>query len=486
MRLLPVLCLFVMAALPAEAATLSRSTDADCMARFEGRIETGDLERFKAAAPGLLIPSNSEEGTGDVTICLDSPGGSLLEATRIAAYVEEQRIGTVIDDGDACLSACSIIFMLGTQAYVEDFGFNRKMHVNATLGFHRPAFSLPEGGGYSSADVEKAFNIAIQATLEFVRLANRRQNMEDSPMILSDLMEEMFAHEGQDFFFIDTVDKAGRWQIGVFGYDKPMQISGREALMACNSLSDWTKGRVHVAGAEASVATPSDDVDWLAEQVRRVRHDDHDEVVWEVVGTVDGMGDRWCQVAMTEGQLMACGGDLYSSRPVGQSCGPGEGGKVMEANALAIFDPDTPLPDLPGTAVRVAAQAKGIEARLDGAMPQSCSVLDMPGVRVVGVENFLNIRSRPAFDAAVLAQAPLYQALESGGEGWRLEGDFNRQQDCHAACEGYMTWSRRGQDRAGWLRDRSTVAQCLDGNVIWWNVTLPDGRSGWASAKYLR
>lgn len=70
-----------------------------------------------------------EQAPGVKTLVLHSPGGRILEASRIAAVVRERSLNTYVEG--QCASACTYIFLAGAD---------RAATPNAQIGFHRPTF----------------------------------------------------------------------------------------------------------------------------------------------------------------------------------------------------------------------------------------------------------------------------------------------------------------------------------------------------------
>ena len=107
----------------------------ECNAEFTGTIMKGDLTG--AYLTGRF--SNFDR------ICLDSPGGNLMEVYEFIQLFESPPssadpyvFSTRIRSGDECLSACAILFMFG-----QSFGANspypdRVLDPRAQLGFHSP------------------------------------------------------------------------------------------------------------------------------------------------------------------------------------------------------------------------------------------------------------------------------------------------------------------------------------------------------------
>ena len=87
---------------------------------LEGKLAAGTAERFRkvlAASPGVR------------TLVLESPGGRMLEAERIAALVRERGLDTRVVTH--CMSACTEILLAGHE---------RSAPAEARIGFHQPSF----------------------------------------------------------------------------------------------------------------------------------------------------------------------------------------------------------------------------------------------------------------------------------------------------------------------------------------------------------
>ncbi|MBP0481042.1 hypothetical protein [Sagittula salina] len=98
----------------------------------------------------------------------------------------------------------------------------------------------------------------------------------------------------------------------------------------------------------------------------------------------------------------------------------------------------------------------------------------------------LDIRASAAPDAPIVARVTKHRHLEVLQGIAKLVGERARRRACAQACRGYGDVLLRQEDPLEWARDKMAAAACMAENVIWWNVALPDGRSGWVSAKDLR
>lgn len=108
----------------AHAATIKSRDFKDGKVRLDlnGEIQGGDLQSVKDA-----IQAANAKGKMVVTIRLDSDGGNLLEAVRIAAVIREGKIATAALSRSTCASACFVIFAAGNEKYA---------HYTAQIGVH--------------------------------------------------------------------------------------------------------------------------------------------------------------------------------------------------------------------------------------------------------------------------------------------------------------------------------------------------------------
>jgi hypothetical protein len=83
-----------------------------------GPIVAGDAERLRTALPGA-----DRDASGMRTLALDSMGGSVLEAFKIAEVMDSDKVATVVRSGASCASACAqVVFLAGTYRTVEEGG----------------------------------------------------------------------------------------------------------------------------------------------------------------------------------------------------------------------------------------------------------------------------------------------------------------------------------------------------------------------------
>lgn len=168
------------------AAEISRggAPEFNCIATISGTIAPGDAEKLRnfltkmnseperEVLPGLTLSYINMKANDRMRICLDSPGGSLAEAIRMADILLSDfgnmywahGLGTAVPAGAICESACAVFFMAGGENTESDIGriADRILHVDGRLGFHSISLNLPEAN-YSKDDVGKAFALALKS-----------------------------------------------------------------------------------------------------------------------------------------------------------------------------------------------------------------------------------------------------------------------------------------------------------------------------------
>lgn len=450
----------------AHALEITQGKAGLCLATLSGPIEKGDAAQLDALA--LDMPEgwpNIEDGRWK-TLCLDSPGGSYTEGFAIARHLLDNRIGTVVDDGATCLSACALVFMFGTAYQTESNALtNRRLHVGGRLGFHQPDLQLDPDRAYSVADMRAAFDVAIDSTLRFLALAARPRPDARTPFVESDLQEAMLSQKGQDFLMIDTVNKAGRWGIELFGFDAPA-FSELGFFYACQNMTTWP-ARL----AEDQVPWGRNDQDyslrqsqWTAGGLTRERHD------------LQFAGMQTYDCAATVAQH-------WTGRILPMLCGyreatnSGAGPDDCEApDRLYSWAPIPPQAMFPAaTTLAQLASGEASEALPPPEpLPNPC-ISEGGTARVINVKNFTSLRESTSHDSDKLDELPK-------GSEWdvprspTVDPDHYRHDSCLQLCQ----LAEQEQPY-----DRIALGECIADNWMWFEITGPSGKTGFASAKYL-
>ena len=474
-RLMVALVLLVVVALasaPGRAADIRLADSPLCGIALSGPIAPGDTDRLRAlidqAGYDAHRPSQSETSEG-LRLCLDSQGGSLAEAARLAEYVFETGIGTILAADATCLSACAWVFMLGHARGEEEAFLNRRMHHSARLGFQAPRIDLGDAPAITREDAEHAQDVMNAAVARLLQVSNARL-LGLRPAIDADLLQAAFAHDGASaFFMIDNVDKAGRWQIEVFGFDWPEAIDARAAARACTSLTRWPAGR---NATSPPVLPAHESMDALEARLP----DEPDTALLRVEGLDSGYFSNECIIerALSGAQLRVCGINEGRATTLGHvpcdAFTPDPSARLRAYPALAIFAPETPLRDLPEAAARLGSRA------MDAAHPRLHRACAAPveRLRVVRVNDYVTLRRQPGFQAEILARIPLGEVVTVTGEAV-FAGEADRITACRAACRA------AGTDRA---RPRPDIAACWLDNTLWLPARY-GGQSGYVAGRFL-
>ena len=482
MRLLIATIFALFAALPLFAAEIEVLSEGPCFARLSGTISEGDGQKFidiEQANPRqfdanyIALERNK--------LCLNSPGGSLSEGIMIAKHLAKVHIGTRIEKNGSCLSACALIFMMGRGGgeNEDEAWLSREMDITARLGFHRPSLNLPEGGTYSSEQINNSFKLALDATLGFVSLANNSVRGSQNPAIPSDLFEEMFQREGNDFFYIDTVNKAGRWKVHLTGFQPPSTLSLEAARYACHNMLHWEVKR---APDELAIGNDIGQVEAALFSVETNQFDGTKSPIFEinadVLGPIEGY---YCLVRGTpkaEGlELGICGAHFgLFTNPAGFDCIGGNVGNINFTDALAYFPPGLPITAIPEVARRIEAQAASTPLETPN-FQESCDARVRP-IYITNVKNFANVREGVGFEKPVVFEAKKDHRLKGFGDPFVWEAGANA-----AACRNACIASLNKKADAS---TRATLKQCHADNTLWYQVETSDGTRGFLSGKYLR
>ena len=204
----------------------------DSCVLIEGPIVQGHAETIRA----LFAQAASADDFSLKTLCLNSPGGSFVEAAQIVRFLRENAIGTRLQAGARCESACALIFMAGTMQWHETWtlGTWRVMHPTARLGFHAPSLNVADGQ-YNAGTVTKAYDVALATMAEAVNALMVPQGR-SVPNLKPSLLERILATPATSMFYIETTDQAGRWGISVGPTDLGTEITDQAIRYACVNM----------------------------------------------------------------------------------------------------------------------------------------------------------------------------------------------------------------------------------------------------------
>jgi hypothetical protein len=166
---------------------------------FRGEIKPGDAEQFASVIADRTLINK---------LSIDSPGGDLLEAMRIAELVKKLHITVEVAKGGHCVSACFFIFLEGHlkvfSSANDDGTLPTKNYPNQRgyVGIHRPYLKSPRGD-VASTKLQEAVMRKIKIHLE-------------NKMISQSLIEEMMSRPSNDIYWLTARDaeKIGEYSPG--------------------------------------------------------------------------------------------------------------------------------------------------------------------------------------------------------------------------------------------------------------------------------
>jgi hypothetical protein len=225
---------------PLQAASIELG-GGGCDIKLSGEIVEGDAAKLRAALSEAERLNALGEPNSRLTLCLDSPGGSFTEALEMIDAMRRSQesifydMSTYVDAETQCYSACALVFLAGSSLSDYDIEPFRTMHVRAKLGLHAPFGT--QGTVVSQQAADAYFKAGMSAVTKLMKTLGQE-------LLPDSLRLEMLAHMGggSDVFEIDTIDKAGRWNIGLAGYEPARALTTQLAMQGCSNKRGWTAG----------------------------------------------------------------------------------------------------------------------------------------------------------------------------------------------------------------------------------------------------
>jgi len=195
-----------------------------CTYLLQGKIDSGRAEQIERFIGKFRYV--------EPVLCMNSPGGSLLEGIKLAKFFRAQAVPTRVMAGHSCMSACAVAFMGGSFDRGVDHStvkVDRAIHAQGRLGFHAPSLAVADGS-YGKESVNKAYRIAVRGIAVLLNAA-------DEIGIPLAAVETMLNTAPETFFDISTVGRSLQWDVAVFGLSLPEEITASMWLTACLNLS---------------------------------------------------------------------------------------------------------------------------------------------------------------------------------------------------------------------------------------------------------
>ena len=339
------------------AAEIRITQTGDCRVEINGEITRGDAARLRALSDHLLV--HDGESTSRSVLCLDSPGGSVIEGLEMARFIMENGVSTYIEDGASCASICAIMFMMGNYKGTEVSGLSRTIHYRGDLGFHRPYLEADEARSYTSNEIESVYRLGLETVFDILTLANTREPWGTARMIEPELMAKITGTPGSEMFYVTTVEEAERWRIFVDGLPgtppgaKKPQYACENALAYPLALPSELNGNDGILGDAVYGFDPLNA--YSVEQFANAPHAFEGQT--EDVGSIRaGYSAVGCKVTVRSNSVAVCGHDEATDTFVGV-CGAQYG--MRNYNTTVLLHPKTEFRTL-GLSDELGADARRI------------------------------------------------------------------------------------------------------------------------------
>jgi len=338
MRILALIVLIVISqglltASDAASITLGGDPVMECHATLEGEIVTGDAQALETLIQKESWTQRYYSDEGFVPrLCLHSPGGSYLEALKLAEVIGS-RVGTAIAEGKTCDSACALVFMSGRLHIVEDASrISRRLHPKGNLGFHAPGLVVDDGV-YTKEAVDAAYKVAIKSLYELSKMRTAQGRLD----IPEDLLSEMLGTPPEEMRRVYNVNEAIVWEIEIYPVGAPKKIERNDAILnACMNAMQFLWRR-NGAGIYSSAGGGD-----FTLRVERGAIEDNiftDQGGWLAEGTFECFvkhvkADK--STRYSPGAYMGFRSGSRDQNPI-----------LVDLRDILFFDPSMPLKDLP-------------------------------------------------------------------------------------------------------------------------------------------
>lgn len=430
------------------AATVSaqENDDSECAFLLQGEIKVGDADQLLNKVKSYYEELQSkgtffERRQFPSYVCLNSPGGSLLEGVDLAKVISAHGLATRIPENSVCLSACSIAFMAGSYGSLEgEMNFTRRtMHPTAKLGFHAPSLNIPKGQ-YNEESVEKAYNVALQAVASVAYLrSNSIQEFAESIFIT------FLVTPSSTFSYVDTVGSATRLGVEI----SPVPVFTGKLGAAVTNLCENAVSRYSDVAPVASqgIIQNGDKLKVVGNQIVFDGGYYEEAAVPCVIWQIDGFNN-------TDYDFRVTFPDALGNFPAYKS----------RFNASATYPPTTLISDLPvASKFQSATSVKLINTIPNMQRSLSCGVGES-AAKIVNVQDFTNLRREAGLNGPVIGQVPLGATVTVVSPG-----SFLRYDRCAVTCDG---------------TNQNAIKSCIDNNDVWIEVEYK-GRRGFLSRRFI-
>ena len=207
------------------------NSEAPCNIFIENDIHFGDASAFRRISQALLQDPDEEILVNwPLTVCLDSAGGSYLEAINLALLVKDF-YQTRLMDGAECFSACATVFLAGSAddvsrlisgnpeeaAYGQNSRPMRTLAPSSRLGFHAPYFDVGDRSNIPVSEVEEMSRALLEWS-SFVQSVSTQ-------LYPPELMREAMRRGPEDLYMVNRVGQLNAWNINLStNYRPPFNV----------------------------------------------------------------------------------------------------------------------------------------------------------------------------------------------------------------------------------------------------------------------
>lgn len=225
---------------------------AECDLILEGEIEFGDsfdfAELFDYNELGAFS-FNFRDTLNNKVMCLNSSGGDMDEALRIAEFVTKIGVGleTRVIDGDTCTGACAILFLSGARTQNGENYSRLKMRAivpTAKLGVHASDFIRLRDDNWIKPTDEEAYSSAIGESARIFSFSQHRDTAGDAFMNPY-LVRRMLETPPNEPYYIDTVGDALLADLAVIGIDIQARLNEDLIETICDNVFMLDDGMFH-------------------------------------------------------------------------------------------------------------------------------------------------------------------------------------------------------------------------------------------------
>ena len=199
-----------------------------------GALSQGDSERIVAEIVAIQ-PISRENYVLPYMLTIDSPGGDINEALRMAQLVRAAHMDVVVPKQATCASACFFVYLAGQSraaSGADEIRAEGAARSLGAVGIHRPYYRKNVGGPTAAVKQEELMSAVVDVL--------KKERVPQA------LVEEMMARPSSDLYWLDARDlrMLGRYRAGVeeelienCGYSRRREqaMSAKEFIADSNS-----------------------------------------------------------------------------------------------------------------------------------------------------------------------------------------------------------------------------------------------------------